>query len=152
MVLTKQLCKVFDINNAYRCTLNSYAISLLSIFFLQIAYGIPSILLTSDVDFDRRLSLSTVLTEMFFYYGYVFDFDTNVISVRLGKIAKKQVFDFKAYNIKNNTVICIEDPVQNDFNVTRTVNISSLKKIIKVFRLAHHFMLNHNSSFFEDHL
>ncbi|KAM0676545.1 hypothetical protein BDAP_000961 [Binucleata daphniae] len=148
LVIAKKICKIFDINNAYHCTLNSYAICLLSVFFLQVVYDLPSIYDTSDVFIKKNLSLSTMLIEMFFYYGYIFDFESDVVSVRLGKIAKKTECTFKLYSVKNNTVLCIEDPVQTDFNVTRTVNDISMKKITKVFRLAHYFLMNNSSSLF----
>lgn len=146
IVLVKTICGIFNINCSYTCTLSSYAITLMTIFYFQITCELPHIF-SKNKSIVQEFDIFDNLRGFFFFYGWLFDFENDVISVRLGKLIKKKQFRFKAYNEKYNLYLCVEDPIVSDFNVTRTVTKDNLDRIVKVFKIVFYMLSNYNTSF-----
>ncbi|KAM0675742.1 hypothetical protein GVAV_000517 [Gurleya vavrai] len=147
-ILVKLICKMFDINCSYRCTLNSYALSLMTIFYFQRIFDISPIFSKRKKLLNENTCLLDYLKGFFYFYAFVFDFESEVVSVKLGKYKKKDSNLFKAYSARYNFCFCIEDPIITDFNVTRTVNDESLKKIIGVFKVIFNLLNTYNTKIF----
>lgn len=149
IVLVKKVSSAFGINCSYQCTLSSYSICLMTIFYFQVVYNIPSVFSNRKMFFNESLDLYENLKGFFFYYGYVFNYNDDAVSVKTGKAKRKNEIDFKAYNAKYNLVFCIEDPFLQGFNVTRTVNEETIEKIIKVFRVIFYMLANGDAYLFK---
>jgi len=146
VILVKTICGIFNINCSYTCTLSSYSITLMTIFFFQITQNIPHIFCKNKF-FVYEYDLFDNIRGFFFFYGWIFDFRNECISVRLGSIIKKSQVKFKVFSEKYNLDMCVEDPVVTDFNVTRTVTKENLERIVKVFRVVFHMLSNYNIGF-----
>ncbi|OAF71436.1 hypothetical protein A3Q56_00782 [Intoshia linei] len=122
-----------NINNARKNTLSSYSLTLMIIFFYQ--YKINPIIMKLDKysqvichsnvllylnsiyleNTNVKYNLGEMLTRFFYFYGYAFEFDKYIISVRTGnpilKSQLKENFNF--------SYICIEEPI-NKSNVSHS--------------------------------
>lgn len=146
IVLVKTICGIFNINCSYTCTLSSYAITLMTIFYFQITMDIPHIF-SKNKKIVYEYDLFDNVRGFFFFYGWVFNFKNDVVSVRLAKLIKKTQFRFRIYNEKYNLFMCVEDPIVSDFNVTRTVTNENVVRIVKIFRIVFFMLSNYNTSF-----
>lgn len=149
IVLVKTLCNSFNINSSYSCTLSSYAITLMTIFYFQVVHEIPEVFSHRKVIVDEEHTLFENLKGFFFYYAWIFDYEHDVISVSSGKLKQKSNINFKSYSTKYNLVFCVEDPFITDFNVTRTISQNSLEKIVKIFKSMFYMLSNNNACFFK---
>lgn len=148
IVLTKSICSIFEINSSYTCTLSSYSITLMVIFYFQMIHEVPHVFSFNKTLTFKEFDLFENIKGFFFYYSWMFNYSTDVVSVRTGRPMKKSRASFRIYNTKYNLIFCIEDPILIDFNVTRTVNEKSLGLIIKTFRLVHYMLSKHDLKFF----
>lgn len=151
IVLAKCICSIFEINSSYICTLSSYSITLMVIFYFQMINEIPHLLSARKKVNYKHFDLFENLKGFFFYYGWIFSYVNDVVSIRTGRPMKKSSTSFRIYNSKYNLVFCIEDPIVSDFNVTRTVNEVSLVRIVKTFRLVYYMLSKHDLGFLKQH-
>lgn len=149
IVLSKTICGMFEINSSYTCTLSSYSITLMVIFYFQMINEIPRVFSCTKTLMYKEFNLYENLKGFFFYYGWMFNYSSDVVSVRIGRPMKKNRASFRIYNPKYSLIFCIEDPFLIDFNVTRTVNETSLVQIIKTFRMVHYMLSKHDLSLFK---
>lgn len=113
------------------------------------------------------MSIGILLLEFFHYYGFQFDFDTDVVSIRRSEDPPPPKTEWKTYPIQlihshfgfiefssrilaffsiyfslieytwDKYAICVEDPFEVDFNLSRNVSQETLHDIIFQFRTAY---------------
>ena len=113
---------------------------------LQQKSGIePTIIGGVNVTFDKDLSkyegfgrsnsatLGDLLFEFFHYYGHELDFETSVMSVRLGKVIPKSE---KSWNRLQDNRLCVEEPFNISRNLGNTADDTSVRGIHQEIRRA----------------
>ncbi|KAF7683396.1 Terminal uridylyltransferase cid1 [Astathelohania contejeani] len=134
IILVKIACQRFGINSSYQGTLSSYAIVLLVIFYFQSKNEIPPTNWEGKCKREVN-SLYNDILGFFIFYGYVFNYDEEVVCIRNGYSINKSKKFFHSYHEKCSTNVCVEDPFILDFNVTRTISTNGLRKIITIFKI-----------------
>lgn len=79
-----------------------------------------------DFGHENRSSLGELLFQFFHYYGHVFDFETDVVSVRLGRLVKKSE---KAWHLLQDNRLCVEEPFNVSRNLANTADDTSMRGI-----------------------
>lgn len=139
--ILKLFCESNKIKCTYTCTLSSYAITLMTIFYFQNIDEIPPLFAMERKNGGKH-GISQYLKGFFHFYSYIYNYETDVVSIRRGSRMLKSEKNFKHTNTRYNLVLCIEDPVIRDFNVTRTVNAEGLNKITELFKNVHRDLMN----------
>lgn len=150
-----------QINNAYQKTVSSYTLILMLIHYLQVDCSPPilpclnlhqmmekrlnskmkedSVLLNGLPDFrsDNHQSLSELFIGFLDYYGNRFDYSSDVVSVRAGRIMKKEVA--REYRSPKNTstqwhFICVEEPFDRTNTARSVSDYESFKRVTNVFK------------------
>lgn len=91
-----------------------------------------------DVTFDKDVnlyigfgkrnqeSLGQLLFQFFRYYGHELDFETKVLSLRLGKVISKSE---KGWNLLQDNRLCVEEPFNTSRNLGNTADDTSMRGI-----------------------
>ena len=154
--LVKHWARQRKINDPFRGTLSSYAYVLMVIHFLQQA--VPPVLpnlqsyaagaarpvrLVSGYDCHfyplaslawsarNRMTLSQLLSGFFFYFANVFDYITDVISIRTGGVLSKAVKqrEWAGSGKRDKHLLSIEDPFEVSHDVGRVCDGNALYEI-----------------------
>lgn len=139
-----------NLSKALGGTLSSYTWICLTLNFLQTRekpilpslqsqLGLqPKVLDGVNVSFDRDLSkfssfgaqnsssLGELLYQFFRYYAHEFDFEENVVSVRLGSLLLKST---KGWNRLQDNRLCVEEPFNTTRNLANTADDTSMRGI-----------------------
>ncbi|EPY50769.1 poly(A) polymerase Cid13 [Schizosaccharomyces cryophilus OY26] len=164
IVMIKYWAKKRCLNDAAENgTLTSYTISCMVINFLQkrnppilpslqmIPHLQTNLTLNEDLDVsfceypelisgfgDRnRESLGTLFIEFFRFFGYLFDYDHSVLSVRHGTILSKRA---KGWQFQLNNCLCVEEPFRNSRNLANTADDITVKGLQLEFRRAFRYL------------
>jgi DNA polymerase sigma len=146
LITVKHWAKARGICDSSRQFLNSYSFNLSVLHYLQ--HCSPALLPGFNLEhtkhkrsFDRSLkeqldvfpkknerNVGELLMGYFFYYGFAFDYDTHMISVKSGhRIAANPLTRTRKF--KNGQVLfCIEDPLEEHQNPARSLNQLNLTK------------------------
>ena len=138
-------------------TLSSYTWICLTLNFLQTlsppilpslqrqAQSDPHIINGVDVSFDHdsakykdygaanKSSLGYLLYQFFRYYGHLFNFEDNVVSVRAGSLIPKREKNW--HQLQDNR-LCVEEPFNISRNLANTADDTSMRGIHKELRRA----------------
>lgn len=71
-------------------------------------------------------SLGELLFQFFRYYAHEFDFDKNVVSVRLGALVPKST---KGWHMLQDNRLCVEEPFNINRNLANTADDTSMRGI-----------------------
>ncbi|EPX74650.1 poly(A) polymerase Cid13 [Schizosaccharomyces octosporus yFS286] len=82
-------------------------------------------------------SLGTLFIEFFRFFGYLFDYDHSVISVRHGTILSKRA---KGWQFQLNNCLCVEEPFRNSRNLANTADDITVKGLQLEFRRAFRYL------------
>ncbi|EEB09722.1 poly(A) polymerase Cid13 [Schizosaccharomyces japonicus yFS275] len=152
-------------------TLTSYTLSCMIVNFLQMRRPpiVPSLQMMphlqnestivegmdasffDDVDLVRGFgdrnteSVGTLLVEFFRFFGYSFDFEHGVLSVRRGTILSKRA---KGWQFHVNNGFCVEEPFRTSRNLANTADDITVKGLQLEFRRAFHYLAD--ESLFEN--
>lgn len=106
----------------------------------------PKFLAGVNVSFDRNVesyqdfgarnksSLGELLFHFFRYYGHEFDFEQNVVSVRIGGVLPKTE---KAWHLLQDNRLCVEEPFNISRNLANTADDTSMRGIHLELRRAY---------------
>ncbi|XP_064619135.1 poly(A) RNA polymerase gld-2 homolog A-like isoform X2 [Lineus longissimus] len=162
VLFTKHWAQFHDINDARKMTISSYSLSMMVLHYLQCGCNPPVLPSLHKLEPDkysferdvRTLSLAETLpefqtknketlAELFLgfleYYACKFDFENDVISIRLGtkvpkRIIARQSFQGPAAQWK---FLCIEEPFDLS-NTSRSVyDQYTFMRILQVFKVSH---------------
>ncbi|KAI1365308.1 hypothetical protein F5Y08DRAFT_187140 [Xylaria arbuscula] len=75
---------------------------------------------------ENQSTLGELLFEFFRFFAYEFDYSTNVLSVRLGKLVPK--FD-KNWHLALNNQLCVEEPFNTNRNLGNTADDTAFRGI-----------------------
>lgn len=133
---------------AFGGTLSSYTWICMIIAFLQLRQppvlpalhqrlqqqvpGMEGEIASFDDDIDKlkgfgnknKSTLGELLFEFFRFYAHEFDYRTNVLSVRLGKVISKQE---KGWHVILNNSLCVEEPFNTSRNLGNTADDTAFR-------------------------
>ncbi|TGO63391.1 hypothetical protein BCON_0013g00370 [Botryotinia convoluta] len=72
----------------------------------------------------NKSTLGELLFQFFRFYGHEFDYDKQVVSVRMGKQISKQE---KKWSIATNNMLCVEEPFNTERNLGNTADDFSFR-------------------------
>ncbi|KAI5286072.1 hypothetical protein KEM54_000087 [Ascosphaera aggregata] len=84
-------------------------------------------------------SLAQLLFEFFRYYGYEYDYETSVVSVREGRVLRKSD---KGWHLLQNNRLCVEEPFNTTRNLGNTADDCSFKGLHMEIRRAFDLLCN----------
>ena len=83
--------------------------------------------------YQNTETLGELLFHFFRRYGYDFDYERNVVSVRDGKLISKEG---KKWNLMQNNRLCVEEPFNTERNLGNTADDTSFRGIHQELRRA----------------
>ncbi|KAK9478663.1 hypothetical protein V1514DRAFT_319928 [Lipomyces japonicus] len=95
-----------------------------------------------DYGSENKESLGSLLFGFFKWYGFEYDYDNGVVSVRHGRVLSKAE---KGWSLVQNTRICIEEPMVSSRNLGNTADDISAKGIQLEFRRAYDLLVSERS-------
>lgn len=160
-----------NINDAHKKTMSSYTLVLMLIHYLQTRpkpvlpclHKLMPLHFQTDTDVkELQVPLKSVpefktendqpIGELFlgflYYYGYEFNYESDVISIRQGTIMNKETAkEFRSS--KNNTwqwrYICCEEPFDRTNTARSVIDFQSFSLIHTVFRTSYQSLKQHNN-------
>ncbi len=160
--VVKHWAKKRAINEPYHGTLSSYAFLLMVINFLQqrrppvlpclqallgdsgpqvraTVEGFELAYCTASASFVKRNneSLGELLASFFRFFAHDFDWSTQVVSVRTGRLLSKTEKEWTKHLAKDKNWFALEDPFETTHNLGRVVDRNTLKGIRAEFARAY---------------
>eukprot|EP00026_Physarum_polycephalum_P003778 Phypoly_transcript_03792.p1 GENE.Phypoly_transcript_03792~~Phypoly_transcript_03792.p1 ORF type:complete len:737 (+),score=161.50 Phypoly_transcript_03792:38-2248(+) len=152
LFVLKKWSKCVGINDSQKGRLSSYCINCMLIYFLQTRVPAvlpnlqanpqpPKVMVNGyDCAFERyhgfksknTTPIGVLLLDFFHYYGFLFDFEHDTVSIKMGQDPppKKSVFSWA-------NPMCVQDPFETDFNLSRNVTLPTLLEILFQFQTAY---------------
>lgn len=114
VVLVKLWAKKQNICGASARFLSSYALHLMAIYFLQVKVGLPCLALQvnpqqTTINWESTRSVASLFIEFFDFYAREFEWDDEVVSIRIGRRESAHGAEFQALD-KQMRRLLIEDP------------------------------------------
>ena len=172
VLLVKSWAKRRDLNDPYHGSLSSYAYVLLVIFFLQTrdppilpclqehkrpqdpsripmeegfdVYSYQRLHDLAGIGSANQASVAGLLLGFFRFYGWEFDFQYQVVSIRKGQPISKEDKGWVKGQSKTINYMCIEDPFETSHNLGKSVRWRHFKMICREFRRAYRVLATRN--------
>eukprot|EP01113_Clastostelium_recurvatum_P034954 TRINITY_DN4809_c0_g1_i5.p1 TRINITY_DN4809_c0_g1~~TRINITY_DN4809_c0_g1_i5.p1 ORF type:complete len:717 (-),score=123.88 TRINITY_DN4809_c0_g1_i5:36-2186(-) len=157
-LLVKAWAKAQGINNVQNGFVSSYCLICMLIYYLQTLTPaiLPNLLGQADrlepqmvagyncawemvptFKSTNRSNLGRLLLGFFYFYGYQFDFENCVVSVRMGLFPPPRKMVWQHYGWDKDSPLCVEDPFETDFNIGRRIKDDTLLRMVEDFRIAY---------------
>jgi DNA polymerase sigma len=169
--VVKWWAKARKLNEPYSGTLSSYAFLLMIVNFLQMRQPpvLPCLQRLAEQQPNRKVvdgfdctyftdiiqlrgfgsankeSVGELLAAFFRYFAYEFDYETMVLSVRLGRLLTKEEKGWGVCKEKENYLFTLEDPFELTHNLGKVVDINTLPTIRYEFVRAYKLLVENAS-------
>ncbi|XP_033751109.1 uncharacterized protein LOC117335228 [Pecten maximus] len=159
VLFAKKWARFHDINDASKATISSYSLSLMIIHYLQ--YGcsppvLPSLqklhpnLFAKNIDIrnlkmnhqmdfkvQNRQPLGDLFEGFLEYFTYKFDFENDVISVRMGTSMTKRMAVTQSGEEKSWKLLKIEEPFDFTNTARSCYDVNIFERVKRVIRVSH---------------
>lgn len=137
VLVLKSFLKLRNLNSAASSGLSSYALTCMTISFIQLNPGKkPSEYINKPME---SKSLGILLIDFLHYYGTTFPYDDYYVSVTRGKLLPKESADWINYN-GGHDKLCIQCLVDAENDIGKSAG--KIEQIRTAFREAHTALIN----------